>query len=253
MSNILLDHEAIEAQIQAELHKLENIFSDSETSFSIDTTPVSTPIHRSIIHTPTTSIKDSVTISMAEIEESEAEKEALQDRVTYLLNTSYQFNQQFNELAQENTSLKLHIQNLQLENNNIKKILEKKQDIIDNSSLESENDEKKNSNLKKLNTNNQINDNNTIYSQESFEKLEFLLAETRSNLARSLQRIDDLNYQKEQLKKQHEEDNIKMMELEHVRNVYSQAYEDSLKHLEKVKKDSEGKIEILSKKIGLQV
>lgn len=277
MNELILDHEAIEAQLQEELHKLETIFSDPDTPFettNFDTLSpnpyynnTSSTIH-SNMNTPLTSYGinnkvSSVTLSRAEIEESEAEKEALEERVNYLLTTSSQYNVQLNEITQENISLKLLIESLQIDNNNLKKELELEKNKYNELEKEREKEKEKEKERENLNKNDQslsslstendekLKDNtyDQLYTKESFEKLEFTLAETRSKLARSLQRIDDLMHQKESLMKQYEEDRIKLLQVEHVRNVYSHAYEESLKHFDKYRNDSEKKIDFLTREL----
>lgn len=156
-----------------------------------------------------------------EIAAAEGDREELQDRLHMLLSKM----EDYDKLAEQ-----LNIRNIDL--------IRKNETLInENQQLRNQVIELKSSSALRDTVSNDMNTLATTASsaksEHVFSQLEFKLAETRSQLARSQQSVEDLEMYKEQLIQQLDEEGTKRMHAEKERDVYSAAYEQSLTHFDK--------------------
>lgn len=162
-----------------------------------------------------------------EIAAAEGDREELQDRLNMLLSKMEDYDKLAEQLNIRNSDLIRKNENLINENQTFRnQILELKASAAVKDSIS--------------------NDMNRLMapsakSEHVYSQLEFKLAETRSQLARSQQSIEDLELYKDQLIQKLDEEELKRVHAEKERDAYSAAYEQSLAHFEKWLNESKKK------------
>jgi chromosome segregation ATPase len=152
-------------------------------------------------------------LSAFEIAEAESEKEELQDRLHILLTRTEDFESQICQVQSNLLNLTVANKSLHSENEILKDVLEK------------QNCQRKTPDEAEPSSGGQL--------PENYYDLEYRLAETRAQLARSQQATEDLLLARELLEKELEHERRRREHAEKERDAYSAAYEASLKHFEK--------------------
>jgi hypothetical protein len=157
-----------------------------------------------------------------DIAAAEGDREELQDRLHMLLSKM----EVYDKLAEQ-----LNIRNTDL--------IRKNETLInENQQLRSEIIELKSSSAVKDTISHDMNSLTSAKIDHVFSQLEHKLADTRSQLARSQQSVGDLEMHRERLLEQLDEEENRRMHAEKERDVYSEAYEQSLMHFDKWMNDS---------------